>query len=196
MKILGIEQTIFEIHSESVVSFSSYPDTSLLRNNDNFYIPNFSDEITAQIGIYCNLSKIGKHITPQFITRYYKEFGIAINFVAADKIRECKLLDISTDFARGFDHSFAISNQLIPTEQLPLETAEFSVQLNDKEYTFSCKNEIQTIHSCMSHSSSYFTFKIGDFFFLPCLEIVSPIHKSDIFDIFVQQTHMLHCEVK
>jgi 2-keto-4-pentenoate hydratase/2-oxohepta-3-ene-1,7-dioic acid hydratase in catechol pathway len=196
MKILSIENTFSELQNNEPISVACYPDSSILRNNDDFYIPNFSKKIEAQVGLYVTFSKIGKHIETQFISRYYKEYGVAVNFIATDMLENCKQKGISTDIARGFDHSFAMSNFQIKTQEIPLNQAVFKIKINSQEFEIEGKMIIELLEKFIAIATSYFTIKIGDIFFIPFMKLPDSIAITDQFDLFIQENHFLSCRIK
>ena len=58
------------------------PDTALLRNNDPFYIPAFSQEVHYECELVVRIDRVGKSIAERFAHRYYKEVGLGIDFTA------------------------------------------------------------------------------------------------------------------
>ena len=60
------------------------PDTALLRNNDPFYIPSFSQEVHYECELVVRINRVGKAISERFAHRYYDEVGLGIDFTARD----------------------------------------------------------------------------------------------------------------
>ena len=60
------------------------PDTALLRNNDPFYIPSFSQEVHYECELVVRINRVGKCIEERFAHRYYDEVGLGIDFTARD----------------------------------------------------------------------------------------------------------------
>ena len=58
------------------------PDTALLRNNDPFYIPSFSQEVHYECELVVRINRVGKAISERFAHRYYDEVGLGIDFTA------------------------------------------------------------------------------------------------------------------
>ena len=63
------------------------PDTALLRNNDPFYIPSFSQEVHYECELVVRINRVGKAIAERFAHRYYDEVGLGIDFTARDHRR-------------------------------------------------------------------------------------------------------------
>ena len=60
------------------------PDTALLRNNDPFYIPSFSERVDYECELVVKINRVGKCIDRRFAHRYYDEIGLGIDFTARD----------------------------------------------------------------------------------------------------------------
>ena len=64
------------------------PDTALLRNNDPFYIPDFTQEVHYECELVVRIDRLARHIAPRFAHRLYAEVGLGIDFTARDLQRE------------------------------------------------------------------------------------------------------------
>ncbi len=188
MKIIALE------HGHSVQTLDEslvcYPDSTLIRNNDDFYIPNFSKDIVAYCGIYLQITKIGKCVEPRFTDRYFNEVGAAIKFFAADVIERNKQFGTSTDIARFFDQSLAISNEKIQFS----ETVEISATINNTPIAID--NTWKDYATILSQATNYYTLKIGDLLFIPCTKQPISIKIGDIFDMKLQGKQLLTCTIK
>lgn len=189
MKILALEYG----HDVASLdeSMACYPDSTLIRNNDDFYVPNFSKEIVAYIGVYLQFNKIGKCIEPRFTDRYYQEVGCAIKFMAADVIERNRSFGTATDIACSFDASLAISNERIHVADNYQYVAKLNGQLIDFEL-----NSFATIPDLLATATKYFTVKIGDLFFLPLIQKPLSVSIGDVFDISLQGNQLLTCTIK
>ena len=61
-------------------------DTSLLRNNDAFYIPDSMGRIAAEPQIVIRISRLAKCIGERFAPRCYDEVALGVNFTAVDML--------------------------------------------------------------------------------------------------------------
>ena len=66
------------------------PDTALLRNNDPFYIPAFSQEVHYECELVVRINRVGKGIAERFAHRYYDQVGLGIDFTARDLPKGCR----------------------------------------------------------------------------------------------------------
>ena len=55
------------------------PDSALLRNNQPFFYPDFSNDIHYEVEIVVKINRLGKNIAAKFAHRYYNEIGIGID---------------------------------------------------------------------------------------------------------------------
>ena len=84
------------------------PDTALLRNNDPFYIPSFSQEVHYECELVVRINRVGKAISERFAHRYYDEVGLGIDFTARDLQRRGfrgRAARLSTVRRRSLRHS-------------------------------------------------------------------------------------------
>jgi len=174
MKILAVEQicdsTKNVLHNACICA--CYPDSSLLRNNDDFYIPEFSSHIAAYAGVYVQISKIGKCVDAAFVYRYFSEMGVAVNFIAKDLFEKLQLEGLSTDIARGFDKSFAVSTQRF-SFQKNVESCMLEIEHANQNCLIPLTFIASILNKSISTLSSYYTLKIGDYVFIPLHEIPS-----------------------
>ena len=90
MKIICIGRNFAEHAKElgndkpSVPVIFLKPDTALLRNNDPFFLPDFSKEIHHEVELVIKITRLGKNIQPKFAHKYYSEIGLGIDFTARD----------------------------------------------------------------------------------------------------------------
>ena len=89
------------------------PDTALLRNNDPFFIPDFSKEIHHEIELVIKITRLGKNIQPKFAHKYYDEIGLGIDFTARDVQFELREKGLPWEKAKAFDSSAAVSKKFI-----------------------------------------------------------------------------------
>lgn len=62
-------------------------DNALLRNNDDFYIPDFADRLSCSPQLVLRIGKLGKSVGERFAGRYFQEIGVGIRFYA-DRLEE------------------------------------------------------------------------------------------------------------
>ena len=141
------------------------PDTALLRNNDPFYIPSFSNEVHYECELVVRITRLAKCIDKKFASRCYEEVGLGIDFTARDLQREAIQKGLPWELCKGFDHSAALSNQFVPLAELggDVQNLEFEMELNGqvRQHGFT-KDMLFTVDDIISHISRYMTLRIGD----------------------------------
>ena len=141
------------------------PDTALLRNNDPFYIPSFSNEVHYECELVVRITRLAKCIDKKFASRCYEEVGLGIDFTARDLQREAIQKGLPWELCKGFDHSAVLSNQFVPLAELggDVQNLEFEMELNGevRQHGFT-KDMLFTVDEIISHISRYMTLRIGD----------------------------------
>ena len=144
------------------------PDTALLRNNDPFYIPAFSNEVHYECELVVRITRLAKCMDVKFASRCYEEVGLGIDFTARDLQREAIAKGLPWELCKGFDHSAALSNQFIPLAELggDVQNLELEMELNGevRQRGFT-KEMLFSVDQIIAHVSKYMTLRIGDLIF-------------------------------
>ncbi len=142
------------------------PDTALLRKNNPFYYPEFSNDIQYEAELVVKVNRVGKHIEKRFASRYYSEVGVGIDFTARDLQRECRSGGLPWEIAKGFDHSAPVGRFLKKDEIDDTSNIRFQLDVNGKTVQKgSTLDMIFSIDEIISYVSRFFTLKIGDLIF-------------------------------
>ena len=144
------------------------PDTALLRNNDPFYIPSFSQEVHYECELVVRITRLAKCIDERFASRCYEEVGLGIDFTARDLQREAIAKGLPWELCKGFDHSAALSNQFVPLRELggDVQNLHFEMELNGEVRQRGFTGDMLfTVDRIISHVSKYMTLRIGDLIF-------------------------------
>ena len=144
------------------------PDTALLRNNDPFYIPAFSNEVHYECELVVRITRLAKCMDVKFASRCYEEVGLGIDFTARDLQREAIAKGLPWELCKGFDHSAALSNQFIPLAELggDVQNLEFEMELNGEVRQRGLTKEMHfSVDEIIAHVSKYMTLRIGDLIF-------------------------------
>ena len=158
------------------------PDTALLRNNDPFYIPAFSQEVHYECELVVRIDRVGKSIAERFAHRYYKEVGLGIDFTARDLQREAIARGLPWERAKGFDHSAALSPEFIPLAELggDVQRLHFELTIDGQvRQRGDTARMLFGIDRIIHHISQYITLKIGDLIYTGTPAGVGPVHPGD-----------------
>lgn len=157
------------------------PDSSLLRNNDPFYIPDWTNEVHHEIELVIRINRIGKNIEKRFAHRYYQEVGLGIDFTARDIQNDLKSKGLPWEKAKAFDRAAVIGSTFIPVQEFTgTGNIEFRLDINGK--TRQSGNSglmIFGFDAIIAHVSKYITLKIGDLIYTGTPAGVGPVKTGD-----------------
>ena len=109
------------------------PDTALLNNNQDFYLPDFSNEIHYETEVVVKINKPGKHIDEKFAHRYYDSVSVGIDFTARDLQSILKAKGLPWERAKAFDGSAVIGSFLPLADAAIISNLNFSMELNGQK---------------------------------------------------------------
>lgn len=190
------EQTPREAPREPV--FFIKPDTALLRNNDPFYIPDFSEDVQYECELVVRINRLCKGIEERFAHRCYDEVGLGIDFTARDLQRRCKAEGLPWEIAKGFDHSAAIAPVFVPKAELPdIQNIHFSMDLNGEQKQTGFTGEmIFGVDRIIAYVSQFVTLRIGDLLFTGTPVGVGQVHIGDRITAELEGRPMLDFQIK
>jgi 2-keto-4-pentenoate hydratase/2-oxohepta-3-ene-1,7-dioic acid hydratase in catechol pathway len=178
------------------------PDTALLRNNNPFFIPDFSNDVHHEVEVVVKIKKPGRYIPVGFAKDYYDEVALGIDFTARDIQSQLKAKGLPWEKAKGFDHSAAIS-AFIPLNKLTNEVSEgiyaatFSLEKNGMVVQSGNTNQmIHNVDEIIAHVSEYFSLRIGDYLFTGTPAGVGAVKSGDQLKGFLAGKEMFNFVVK
>jgi 2-keto-4-pentenoate hydratase/2-oxohepta-3-ene-1,7-dioic acid hydratase in catechol pathway len=179
---------------ENPVIFSK-PDTALLKNGEDFYLPDFSNDVHYEAELVIKISKMGKKIQEKFASNYYSEIGFGIDFTARDLQAQLKQKGLPWELAKAFDGSAPIGEFSNHKDlQNPIQ---FSLLKNGELVQNGNSNDmIFSFDKIVSFISQYFTLKVGDLIYTGTPAGVGAVKIGDKLEGFICDKKMLHCEVK
>lgn len=152
-------------HGAQEPIFFMKPDTALLRNNDPFYIPKFSQEVHYECELVVRINRVGRSIAERFAHRYYDEVGLGIDFTARDLQRHAAEHGLPWEAAKAFDHSAALSPEFIPLAELggDVQSLHFTLEVDDQlRQSGDTSLMLSSVDKIISHISKFVTLKMGD----------------------------------
>lgn len=173
------------------------PDTAILKDNKDFYYPDFSQDVHYEIEIVLRICKEGKHVNPKFASSYYDAVGLGVDFTARDIQSQHKLKGLPWELAKAFDHSAPISNLIAKTEFLDLYNIDFSLKKNQViVQKGNTKNLLFSFESIITFASQYITLRKGDLIFTGTPEGVGPVSVGDHLEGFIEDRKLLDFKIK
>ncbi|MDW3194359.1 MAG: fumarylacetoacetate hydrolase family protein [Cytophagales bacterium] len=172
------------------------PDSALLRNNDAFYLPDFSNDIHHEVEVVVRINRVGKSIEQKFAGKYYDEIGLGIDFTARDLQSKLKSKGLPWERAKGFNMSAPIS-PFISKEGIDLTNLDFHLDINGE--TVQKGNTsfmLFPIDEIIAYVSQYFTLKKGDLIYTGTPKGVGPVKLGDRLKGYLKGELMFDFEVK
>ncbi len=142
------------------------PDSAVLPKEQDFYIPDFTQNVHYEVEVLVKICKVGKHIGVDFAHKYYNEIGLGIDFTARDIQSQLKAKGLPWEKAKGFDGSAVIGKWLPKSDFKDLQNLNFTLEQNGKTVQRGNTNlMLWKIDELIAYVSTYFTLKKGDVLF-------------------------------
>ena len=190
MKIVCINNAL---HSGEDLWLTERSDSSVLRNNDNFYMPTFSKKMECTVGYMLRVTRLAKCMSEKFAPRCYDAVGVAVAFVAQDVVEQNCALGRPCDEAYCFDKSFAVSPESVAPENVG--EGLLNVQIGEKEYSTNLGALKISLDKALSKASDMLTLKMGDIVYIATTEPFTP-HIGDEIKVSLNGAELLNFEVK
>ena len=173
------------------------PDTAILKDNEPFYHPDFSNDIHHEVEIVLKINKIGKNIEAKFAHKYYDEIGIGIDFTARDLQSKLKEKGLPWEKAKAFNGSAPISNFIKKEELGDLKNLKFGLKINgETRQSGDTAMMLWNFDEIIAEMSRYFTLKTGDLIFTGTPAGVGKVNVGDNLMASIGENEMLNFEIK
>ena len=187
----------FGMEPEEKPVFFIKPETSLLRNHYDFYIPEFSQQVEYETEIVIKINKLAKAIDRKFASRYYDELTVGLDITARDIQSESRAKGLPWFLSKGFDSSAPLGDFVSKTEFQDLHNINFGLDINGN--TVQRGNTGDMIHdfdTIVSYISQFVTLKTGDLIFTGTPAGVGPLHIGDHLTANIEGRPLLEIKVK
>jgi 2-keto-4-pentenoate hydratase/2-oxohepta-3-ene-1,7-dioic acid hydratase in catechol pathway len=205
MKIICIARN-YGAHAEEMGNtrpaeplFFMKPDTALLRNNDPFYIPDFTRQVDYECELVVRINRVGRSIAQKFAHRYYNEVGLGIDFTARDLQREATAAGLPWEACKAFDRSAAVSAEFLPLAELggQIQNLRFEMSLNGQvRQRGHTVGMIHTVDEIIAHVSRFVTLRMGDLIFTGTPAGVGPVSIGDRLTASLEGRELLNFAIK
>lgn len=175
------------------------PDTALLRNNDPFYVPSFSEEVHYETELVVRLNRVGRWIEERYAHRYYDEVGLGIDFTARDLQRECIAKGLPWEVCKGFDRSAAVSPRFLKLADIggDVQALRFEMSLNgETRQQGDTAQMIFGVDKLIAYVSQFITLKIGDLLFTGTPAGVGEVRPGDRLRASLQGEELFDFDIK
>ena len=183
------------VPSEPLIFFK--PDTAVLRDNKDFYYPEFTQEIHYECELVFRISREGKFLQEKYVRDYIDGVGLGIDMTARDIQDKAKKKGWPWTLAKGFNDSAPVS-EFLATDDFPdFQDVRFQCRKNGeiRQEGYS-KDMIFSVSFLISYISQFITLKKGDLIFTGTPEGVGPIEVGDHIEGFLAGQKLLDFHVK
>lgn len=173
------------------------PPTSLLRRGQDFYIPDFSNDVHYEAELVLKINRQGKHIKEKFAHKYYSEITVGIDFTARDLQQKLKEKGLPWELAKGFDGAAAVGEFVNFSELRNKENITFSLNKNGEQVQLGQTNNLLfSFDKLIEFVSGYITLQTGDLVFTGTPAGVGPVAAGDELTGFLEDNEVLQVKVK
>jgi len=181
---------------ESPVIFMK-PATALLKDNNPFYYPEFSNGIEYECELVLKICKNGKHIAEKFASDYYQEIGLGIDFTARDLQSQLKEKGLPWELAKAFDHSAVLGSFIDKKNIANMQAISFEMTKNNEIVQTGNSNDVLFSFDYLIHFiSTYFTLNTGDLIYTGTPAGVGKIAIGDIYEGKLEGQSLFLCEIR
>ncbi len=173
------------------------PDSAVLPKQQDFYIPEFTQEVHYEVEVLVKIKKVGKHIAEKFAPTYYDEVGIGIDFTARDLQQELKSKGLPWEKSKGFDGAAVIGKWLPKDKFEDLNNLNFELRKNGELVQMgNTSHMLWKIDELIAYISKYFTLKKGDIIFTGTPAGVGRISSNDYLSASLEKEELLSVKIK
>jgi 2-keto-4-pentenoate hydratase/2-oxohepta-3-ene-1,7-dioic acid hydratase in catechol pathway len=173
------------------------PDSSLLKNNKPFFLPDFSREMHYEVEVVARINKLGKGISARFAHRYFNEVTVGIDLTARDLQNKLSRAGLPWEISKCFDGAAPLG-KFVPVSSIKnINDIEFSLQINGRVVQQSSTSDmIFSLSEIIAYVSRFFTLKTGDLIFTGTPSGVGVIKKNDHLVAFLEEKPLLNFMIK
>lgn len=175
------------------------PDTALLRNNDPFYLPEFTRNVCCGCELVVKIGRVGRCIEERFASRYYEEVGLGVGFTARDVLERAMAAGEPWERAVAFDRSAALSPEFVPLGELggDVRRLDFELFVNgERRQAGDTGAMLFPVDRIVSAVSRYVTLKIGDLIYTGTPAGAGAVHAGDNLRVTLAGRALLDFDVR
>ncbi|WP_437372314.1 fumarylacetoacetate hydrolase family protein [Maribacter litoralis] len=173
------------------------PDSSVLPKQQDFYIPEFSNDVHYEVEVLVKIKKVGKHISKEFAPTYYDEVGLGIDFTARDLQSKLKEKGLPWEKAKGFDGAAVIGEWLPKTDFKDINDLNFKLVKNNEIVQESNTSlMLWKIDEIIAYVSTFFMLKKGDIIFTGTPAGVGKISPNDYLSGSLEDKELFTLKIK
>jgi len=173
------------------------PDSSILKNNKPFFLPDFSANIHYEVEVVLKISKLGKGISAKFAPRYFDEITLGIDITARDLQGKLAAAGMPWELSKCFDGAAPLGRFIPVANVKDMANLDFRLEINDKVVQKSNSSDmIFSFNAIVEYVSKFFTLKTGDLIFTGTPQGVGNLHRNDNLVAFLGEEPVLDFRIK
>jgi 2-keto-4-pentenoate hydratase/2-oxohepta-3-ene-1,7-dioic acid hydratase in catechol pathway len=173
------------------------PDSSILKNNKPFFLPDFSTNIHYEVEVVIKISKLGKGISARFASRYFDEVTLGIDITARDLQKRQAEAGMPWEISKCFDGSAPLGSFIPVTSIKNTGDIDFRLDINGKTVQESNTSDmIFGFNEIIEYVSKFFTLKTGDLIFTGTPPGVGQLNKNDNLVAYLNNVPLLDFLIK
>ncbi|MFN0200928.1 MAG: fumarylacetoacetate hydrolase family protein [Bacteroidia bacterium] len=173
------------------------PDSAVVRNNADFYYPEFSKDIHFECELAFRVGKQGKYVQEKYALEYLDGIGLGIDFTARDLQTEAKKKGLPWTLAKCFNQSAPLSDFLPMADFATVQDIHFEMFLNgEKRQIGHSADMIHSVASLIEYITKFIIIKKGDVIFTGTPAGVGAVQVGDTLEAYLEGKKMLDFKVK
>lgn len=173
------------------------PDTALLRENKDFFYPEYTHDLHFECELVLRIAREGKYIQPDFARDYINGVGLGIDLTARDIQQEAKEKGWPWTLAKGFNGAAPVSAFLDPAELGDLQDLQFRCLINGELRQHGhTADMIFDIPTLLAYITQFITVKKGDMIFTGTPKGVGPLAIGDHIEAFLGERQMMDFHIR
>lgn len=177
------------------------PSSALLVNDKPLYYPAFTEDLHYEVEVVLKIGKNGRHVQPEFASKYYTQVGLGIDFTARDVQARCKAKGHPWEIAKAFDNSAVLSPFVDIAEVMDSQAIEFRLDKNGETVQKgNTKDMIFSFEDIIVYVSTFFKLHQGDMIYTGTPAGVGPVQIGDKLEGFMslkeEEKQLFSCEIR
>jgi len=173
------------------------PDSSILKNNKPFFLPEFSDNIQYEVEVVIKIARLGKGISSKFAPRYFNEVTLGIDITARDLQSRQVSAGMPWEISKCFDGAAPIGSFVPVNSAKDMGNLDFRLEINDKVVQKGNTSDmIFGFNEIIEYVSKFFTLKTGDLIFTGTPSGVGQLKRNDNLVAFLEDKPVMDFMIK
>jgi acylpyruvate hydrolase len=173
------------------------PDSSILKNNKPFFLPDFSSDLHYEVEVVLKISKLGKGISAKFAPRYFDEITLGIDITARDLQSGLKAAGMPWELSKCFDGAAPVGRFIPVTGIRNMADLDFRLEIEGKVVQKGNTSDmIFGFNEIIEYVSKFFTLKTGDLIFTGTPPGVGQLHRNDNLVAYLGNETVLNFMIK